>query len=232
MNNKIIILLTSVLVLNFSLILKAQDIPEASYVPGGIAVIPTGIDSKTKKPDLKFGKRKVATINKNGEWYAVIGIPLKQAIGTAHLLVTENKPDENKLEKRKITFSVADKKYRTQELTVKPGQVNLSKENLARYQKEKVFINKAKASWSEASDVPFKFINPVEGPRSSSFGLRRVFNGQSRNPHSGMDIAAVSGTPILSVANGTVLETGDYFFNGNTVFVDHGQGLITRKSVV
>ena len=199
----------------------AQDLPQESYVPGGIAIIPTGIKTDNK-PELKFGKLKVATIQKNDEWYAVIGIPLKQKIGQAELLVTENK-----LVRSKVQFEVIDKKYRTQELTVKPGQVNLSKESLARHNKEKPFIRKAKRTWTDVSEVPFKFIYPVEGPRSSSFGLRRVFNGESRNPHSGMDIAADTGTPILSVADGTVIETGDYFFNGNTVFVDHGQGLIT-----
>ena len=200
----------------------AQDLPQESYVPGGIAVIPTGIKAGNKKPELKFGKQKVATIQKNDEWYAVVGIPLKQKIGQAELLVTENK-----LKKSKVKFEIIDKKYRTQELTVKPGQVNLSKESLARHNKEKPVMRKAKNTWSDVSEVPFKFIYPVEGPRSSSFGLRRVFNGESRNPHSGMDIAADTGTPILSVADGTVIETGDFFFNGNTVFVDHGQGLIT-----
>ena len=210
------------LILAFSQAFFAQDLPQESYVPGGIAIIPTGIRATNKKPELKFGKLKVATIKKNDEWYAVVGIPLKQKIGEAELLVTENK-----LEKSKIPFEVIDKKYRTQELTVKPGQVNLSKESLARHNKEKPVMRKAKRTWTDVSEVPFKFIYPVEGPRSSSFGLRRVFNGESRNPHSGMDIAADTGTPILSVADGTVIETGDFFFNGNTVFVDHGQGLIT-----
>ena len=200
----------------------ASDLPQESYVPGGIAVIPTGIKTTSPKPELKFWKRKVATIEQNGEWVAVVGIPLKHEVGTGRLHVMDKQSGLTK-----IPFKVADKQYKTQKLTVKPGQVNLSKENLARYQKEKVRINKAKRTWTDVSDVPFKFIYPVEGPRSSSFGLRRVFNGESRNPHSGMDIAADTGTPILSVADGSVLETGDYFFNGNTVFVDHGQGLIT-----
>ncbi len=79
-----------------------------------------------------------------------------------------------------------------------------------------------------SADMPHTdFALPASGPLSSRFGLRRIFNGQPRNPHAGLDVAVGTGAPVRAPAAGVVANTGDYFFNGNTVFVDHGQGLIT-----
>jgi murein DD-endopeptidase MepM/ murein hydrolase activator NlpD len=129
--------------------------------------------------------------------------------------------------RQQLQFTVGDKLYASQSLKVAPRQVDLSREDLARVNRERVVIDAALSRWSNQQPESLHLPQPVPGVRSSSFGMRRIFNGESRNPHSGMDIAAPTGTPVRVPIAGTVIDTGGFFFNGNTVFVDHGRGLIS-----
>ncbi|HLA40699.1 MAG TPA: M23 family metallopeptidase, partial [Candidatus Glassbacteria bacterium] len=99
--------------------------------------------------------------------------------------------------------------------------------DMGRINRETRLIQAAKATWSEKADPSLLLTQPVAGVYSSSYGLRRFFNEQPRNPHSGLDIAAPEGTPVKAAGPGKVVMTGEYFFNGNTIFIDHGQGLLT-----
>ena len=157
------------------------------------------------------------------QWKAVVGIALSTREGSS-LSVKVRRPDGSS---DSVSVPVSGKQYATQELTVKPGQVNLSEENLARYRRESAHLKKIRRTFSETPPETLALSQPCEGVRSSSFGLRRVFNGQSRNPHSGMDLAAPEGTPVLASADGVVVDRGDYFFSGNMIIIDHGQGLLT-----
>lgn len=71
------------------------------------------------------------------------------------------------------------------------------------------------------------FIPPTAGKFSNSFGRKRFFNNEERAPHSGLDIPAPIGQKVVAPADGIVVQTGNYFFNGKTVLIDHGQGLIS-----
>jgi murein DD-endopeptidase MepM/ murein hydrolase activator NlpD len=156
------------------------------------------------------------------EWTVLVGIPLATEPGE-HSVAVQTEADQP----RQVTYTVAAKQYVEQHLKVAPGTVDLSPENQARYERERVHLATVMATLSEAVPRELRMRVPVPGRRSSSFGLRRVFNGQSRSPHSGMDIAAPTGTPVLAPLAGRVIDTGDYLFNGNTVWLDHGGGLLS-----
>ena len=218
MKNKSIslVILYLVTIFNFT---YAYEFPIESNVPGGVVIIPIKTENK---PEVFFYDRKVMVIGENKNWNAIVGIPLKIELGEHKLKVINDGIEANYL------FDVVNKDYEKQYLTVKNKRhVNPNDEDMLRISKERKLISKAKASWREIDNVPLKFIKPARGPYSSSFGLRRFFNKQPRNPHSGLDIAAEKGTPIIAPAAGVVINTGDYFFNGKTIFLDHGQGLIT-----
>jgi murein DD-endopeptidase MepM/ murein hydrolase activator NlpD len=128
---------------------------------------------------------------------------------------------------RRKYFQVSAKQYSTQHIEIKDKRkVNPYASDMDRILKEKKRKQKARNHYTDGV-VDVNFLLPVTGIQTGSFGRRRVFNGQARNPHSGMDIAADSGTPVLAPSAGTVIELGDFFFSGNLVYIDHGQGLIT-----
>jgi murein DD-endopeptidase MepM/ murein hydrolase activator NlpD len=190
-------------------------------VPGGIAVVKLPEDADPAS--VRYGKRKVLVKQASDNYLAVVGLALATKPGTHHL---EMKTTSGKA--RRIAFSVEDKAYEEQHITIKDKRkVNPEKRDMERITREKKKIKAALRHWSAQADVVTDFQRPVKGPTSSPFGLKRFFNEQPRNPHSGLDIAAPEGTPIHAPAPGIIIDTGDYFFNGNTVFIDHGQGLVT-----
>lgn len=200
------------------LTLQAALPPHSEAVPGGVTVIDLG-PAHGKPPVLHYKKQQVMVQQDQGRWKAVVGIPLSTKPGTQQLTLARGAP---------LTFTVQAKDYATQHLTIKnKRKVNPNKQDMTRIRGERGRINVALAHWRETTEVETTFILPVQGRLSSPFGLRRYFNEQPRKPHSGIDIAAAEGTSIHAPASGQVIDTGDYFFNGKTVFLDHGQGLVT-----
>ncbi len=208
----------------------ATTLPAAHAVPGGVVLVtvkaPAPAGGTLSPPKAYFGDAPVMVLpggaGHENQWTAVIGVPLSQAPGVLELRISGIGAAEVVQH-----FDVRPAHYRSQHLKVAPAQVDLSETDLKRVDGEHERIHSALASFSPAAPITLRLHAPVAGARSSSFGLRRFFNGAARDPHSGMDIAAALGTPVHAAGDGIVIDTGDYFFNGNTVMVDHGSGLIT-----
>ncbi|MBL4606956.1 MAG: peptidoglycan DD-metalloendopeptidase family protein [Pseudomonadales bacterium] len=200
----------------------AFALPQADPVPGGIALINIDIDDFSA-PQVYFNRRQLMVHSDEASWIAVVGIPLNTSVGNHQIEVVPNRGTPFNLE-----FNLKGKQYESQYLTIKnKRQVNPNKKDLARISKEKKEMNQVYQRWTKQSKDLIPFIKPAQGPYSSPFGLKRFFNKQPRNPHSGIDIAAPEGSPIIAPADGIIRASGYYFFNGRTVLIDHGQGLVS-----
>ncbi|SEG71580.1 peptidoglycan DD-metalloendopeptidase family protein [Marinobacterium lutimaris] len=209
----------------------AQALPEESRTPGGVALVPlVGINS-TAAPQVSYGEQRVMVVpdsrsanspddsSNSSKWLAVVGIPLS---------AEADEPQRLSLDGASFEFRISPKEYEAQYLTVpNKRHVDPNPDDLARWERESAEMKAAFIRWSEPGQVVDKMELPASGRFSSPFGLRRFFNEQPRNPHSGLDIAAPTGSPITAPAAGEVVAVGNYFFNGNTVILDHGHGLTT-----
>ncbi len=194
-------------------------LPMARATPGGVLLLPLG--SAASRPQAWWGEVQVLVLGSPDGWTAVLGVPLDAPPGAGQLRLVGGGLGPT------LAYRITPHRYAEQRLKVAPGHVDLSPEALARHQRERSHQATLIARFSQPPPQQLRLQAPVAGPRSSSFGLRRVFNGQARSPHSGMDIAAPTGTPVHAPLDGEVVDTGDYFFNGNTVWLDHGGGLLS-----
>ncbi|MCF7971275.1 MAG: peptidoglycan DD-metalloendopeptidase family protein [Methylococcaceae bacterium] len=199
----------------------SSSLPKQLAVPGGIINIELG-SVATPAPEVFFQKNRALVLENDNKWVAVVGIPLDSKVGQHSITIQSGK------QKTQRSFIISNKDYPAQYITIKNKRmVNPNPDDVKRISDERPTINKALNTWTEKPVNDLSFSLPVQGRLSSPFGLKRFFNNQPKNPHSGLDIAAPTGTAITAPTSGVVLNTGDYYYNGNTVFLDHGQGLVT-----
>ncbi len=196
--------------------------PVSLPVPGGVVVIALAKKSD-QPPRATYNKKRVSVVCNDSTWQAVVGIPLSAKPGRHNIKVSW--PDKTT---STYNFQVENKEYETRHITIKnKRKVTPLQEDMARIKKERSIKANARKTWTDSA-ARFDFIRPVEGPLSSPFGLQRIYNNQERiRRHTGLDFAAPEGTPIVAPADGVVVVAHDFFFSGNMVYLDHGNGFIT-----
>jgi murein DD-endopeptidase MepM/ murein hydrolase activator NlpD len=191
----------------------------AHNVPGGVVTLDLG--AAQQRPAAYQGEVPLLVLGGPTSWQALVGLALTASPGPLEIRVQQDGSE------RKLSLTVKPKRYAEQHLKVPARQVDLSTADLARHEREREHLRQVIATRSSEPTGSLRMQAPTTGRQSSSFGLRRIFNGQARSPHNGMDIAAPVGAAVRAPLAGRVIDTGDYFFSGQTVWLDHGGGLLS-----
>ncbi|MBN1382352.1 MAG: M23 family metallopeptidase [Deltaproteobacteria bacterium] len=197
---------------------------EISLTPGQIAVLRYKLPAGTVPSALRCGGKDVQYfIGEDGYLNAFISEPC----GSRHVPYA-CRLQTSKGERVAAKVAIEKKDFPRAFLKVDPSKVTLSKKDAARAARERKIIAAVYQEGSAATpyfDQPFIF--PVEAKVGSPYGVRRIFNKQQKSQHLGVDFAAGEGTPVQSSNRGKVVFTGDLFYAGNTVIIDHGVGVYT-----
>lgn len=187
-------------------------------MPGGIARIPLG--GGNTPPTARLGETRVLVIRERKQWWAIVGVPLLAQPGLTLSVEVEGRSGA-------ASIRVGAKSYPEQHLTIPPERADLSTAELEQFEREREHLSKLLHTFSDSAPRTLRLVAPARGRRTGSFGSRRFINGSPRAPHSGLDIAAPAGTRVLAAAAGRSIDVGRYFFLGETILLDHGQGLIS-----
>jgi len=145
--------------------------------------------------------------------------------GPKALLVRAWVGGKETVQQRKVT--IVDKSYPRQELTLPSKMVTPPAKVLERIKGERVRTQKAKNTWSDQRLWRLPLHRPVGGKTTSAYGLQRILNGKPKNPHRGLDFRAPVGTAVEAIAAGRVVLAESHYYAGNSVYIDHGNGVIS-----
>jgi murein DD-endopeptidase MepM/ murein hydrolase activator NlpD len=159
------------------------------------------------------------------QYFALISIPYQATAGPAELKLRWS--DAKGHQVLAVPFKIVAGQFETDHLQVDPTRVKPSKKDQERALKEQQEVNRIYATGSMSRLWKGSFRFPLESGICSPFGNRRVFNGELRSYHNGIDFRALQGTPAMAANSGTVRLAKDLFYSGNAVIVDHGTGIFT-----
>ncbi len=199
---------------------------QVSGKQGNVVLVTISVKDRPDRVTGQFLQRTLTFFPLKEQTYAgLLGLDMQDRPGRYELTIDVVYPQRT--ERRSLTVLVMKEEYPEQRLTLPSKMVDLDKKTLARVKTESKAVHEAFGSFVPHPLWKGRFVEPVRGKISGRFGSRRVINGQPRKPHSGEDIAALKGTPVVAMNDGIVRLTADHFFSGKGVIVDHGVGLFS-----
>jgi len=192
-----------------------------------ILVVVDDNDAKTP-PKARFLKRDLEFFPaaSTGTWLAFIGLDLDASTGPAKLRAVL-RDAKGKTVRATEELTVTAGNFPTEELKVEQRYVTPPKSDTERAEAEAATLHELFVHGEQKRLFEGRFDSPIPGAMTARFGERRIFNGEPRAPHSGMDLRAKKGTPVRAPAAGRVVLAGALYFAGKTIVLDHGLGLTT-----
>ncbi|MBI9091710.1 MAG: M23 family metallopeptidase [Desulfobacterium sp.] len=127
----------------------------------------------------------------------------------------------------KQMIQVNHRTYPRQDLNLPENMVSPPKEVQNRLRAERKLTTKAKNTISSQRTWQLPFYRPVPGKITSLYGLRRYLNKKPKNPHRGLDFRSPLGSPVKAAAQGQVILVGNHYYAGNSIYIDHGNGVVS-----
>ena len=168
--------------------------------------------------DIFLNSQQLLTIEYKDKYFLIYAIPYESKLGKNSLEIKINNNVSY------LSFNVEEKTFDTQHIYVDSKYIKPGSDSQKRINLERDNLRIAKDTWyAESPDL--KFIIPADGIMTGKFGTKRFYNGKEGSFHNGLDVAAEKGSPIISPSKGKVILTGNYYYNGKFIVIDHGKGL-------
>ena len=212
-----ITILSRLLILPLLFIFSVNTYSDTDYNPGDVVFI--SLNENESSMNFYHNKNLTTKVLKDNRPYLLFGIPYYTKEGKNEFTFKS----ENIL--KKVTLNILRKKYPIQKIEIKKFKTK-TEDEYKRIAKERASIAKAKKqTYNKFPDYMFNM--PAVGPTSGIYGTVRYYNGKKGSYHNGYDIAADLGAPVYAPSSGKVMLTGNYYYNGKFIMINHGNNLIS-----
>ena len=191
----------------------------------GIRLFPPRHSMKLSEVSGLMGESTVRFAPLDGRWFGISAIPIG-ASGTVELVLTLTY-ESGETRKQLIAIEVAPRAFASTEMRVAPKYSAPPPSVQERIARDRERIRAALSTITAEWLIDGPFLAPRPFVVTSPFGQRRVFNGELRSRHTGLDLSGDPGDPVGAAARGRVVLADDLYYSGNGVFVDHGLGVFT-----